>query len=234
MMRITRRTSFLVVALGLTWSTMVTTPLASAQIAGIDVSNYQGTINWSSVKKAGKVFAVAKATEGTTYTDPQFATNWKNMKAAGIIPGAYHYGHPGTDAVAQAKFFVNTVKAAYGGLSGGLQLVLDIETTDGESPATVSAWIKTFCTEIQTLTGKPAIIYTGFYFWRDDAGNSTNNYNCPLWIASYTTSPSIPAAWSYYTFWQYTDTGSVSGISGNVDLDKFNGTTTGLNNLRFP
>ena len=205
-----------------------------AALKGIDVSNYQGTINWASVKKAGYTFAFAKATEGTTFTDRYFAANWQGMKKAGIIPGAYHFGHPGTDAVAQAKYFVNTVKAAYGGLSGGLQLALDLETTDGQTPAQVKAWVATFCNEIKTLTGKPGIIYTGFYFWRDDAGNSTSNYDCPLWIASYTSSPTIPVAWTYYTFWQYSDSGSVSGISGNVDLDTFNGTLTNLKALTFP
>ena len=234
-MRTTRRSSLTVICGLAGWMLLgLATPRAEAQLYGIDVSSYQGTVNWTSVKNSGKTFAFAKATEGTTYKDPTFAANWAGMKNAGITPGAYHYGHPNTDAVAQAKYFVNTVKAAQGGLSGGLQLVLDIETTDGQSAATVKAWIKTFMTEIQTLTGKPGIIYTGFYFWRDSAGNSTDNYNCPLWIASYTASPSIPAAWTSYTFWQYSDTGSVSGVSGNVDLDKFNGSATNLAKLKFP
>ena len=235
MMRISRRTSLRVVFGLAGWLALgLSVPRAEAQLQGIDVSHYQGTVNWTSVKNSGRTFGFAKATEGTTYTDPNFAANWKNMKAAGVIPGAYHFGHPGTDAVAQAKYFVNTVKAAQGGLSGGLQLVLDIETTDGQSAAAVKTWIQTFVTEIQTLTGKPAIIYTGFYFWRDSAGNSTNNYNCPLWIASYTASPTIPAAWTTYTFWQYSDSGTVSGVSGGVDVDKFNGSLTTLKKFTFP
>jgi GH25 family lysozyme M1 (1,4-beta-N-acetylmuramidase) len=78
-------------------------------INGIDVSHYQGTINWTSVKSAGIEFAICKATEGTTYTDPTFATNYSHMKSKGITRGAYHFARPASDAVTQARFFVNTV-----------------------------------------------------------------------------------------------------------------------------
>ena len=82
------------------------------------------------------------------------------------------------------------------------------------------------------MGGRAPIIYTGFYFWRDSAGNG-DNLGCPLWLAAYNTNPLIPAAWSTYTLWQYSSTGSVSGISGNVDLDAFTGSKTALNNLRL-
>ena len=213
-----------------------TAPRAEAQLHGIDVSNYQGTVNWTSVKNAGNSFAIAKATEGTTYSDPYFKANWANMKAAGLVRGAYHYGHPGTSATAQAQYFVNAVKAA-GGFTGSnsLQLVLDLETTDGLSPSQVWAWVQSFIAEIKTLTGRPGIIYTGYYFWRDSVGNPTNNLNCPLWIAAYgVSSPMVPPAWPYWTFWQYSDTGSVPGVGGNVDLDYFNGSLANLKALCFP
>src|SRR6059058_3562356 len=77
----------------------------SYAVQGIDVSHYQGTVSWPGVRSAGMCFAFCKATEGTTYTDPTFATNWPQMKSAGLFRGAYHYGHPGTDAVAQANYF---------------------------------------------------------------------------------------------------------------------------------
>src|SRR5262249_39837308 len=66
-------------------------------IQGIDASHWQGSINWTSVKNSGKTFAFYKATEGTTYTDPTFAANWAAIKNAGLIRGAYHFGHPGSD-----------------------------------------------------------------------------------------------------------------------------------------
>lgn len=205
-------------------------PEAKAQLDGIDVSHYQGSINWSSVKASGVVFAFAKATEGSTYTDPNFSTNWPRMKSAGLVRGAYHYGRPGTDAVAQARHFVNVVNPT----SGDLQMVLDLETTDGRSPAQVWAWTQAFIAEIKRLTGRPGIIYTGYYFWRDNVGNPSNNLDCPLWIASYNPAPTVPSAWPYWTFWQYTSSGSVPGIAGNVDLDYFNGSLTSLYRLRLP
>ena len=200
-------------------------------IQGVDVASYQGYPNWTSVKNSGKTFVFNKATEGTTYTNPYFATNWARIKAAGLIRGAYHYARPNTDPVTQANFFCNTVQP----ISGDLQMMLDLEVTDGRTPSQVRAWTVSFINRIQARTGRPGIIYTGFYFWRDRAGNGSN-LNCPLFLAAYVTNPSayVPAAWPFYTFWQYTSTGSVPGISGNVDRDAFNGSMTGLNNLRLP
>ncbi|MBN9117679.1 MAG: glycoside hydrolase family 25 protein [Planctomycetes bacterium] len=200
-------------------------------IQGVDVASYQGYPDWTSVKNSGKTFVFNKATEGTTYTNPYFATNWSRIKSAGLIRGAYHYGRPGTDPVAQADYFINTVHPT----SGDLQMMLDIEVTDGKSPSQVRSWIVAFINRISARTGRPGIIYTGFYFWRDSAGNGSN-LNCPLFLAAYVSNPSayVPAAWPYYTFWQYTSSGSVPGISGNVDRDAFNGSTSGLNALRLP
>jgi GH25 family lysozyme M1 (1,4-beta-N-acetylmuramidase) len=210
-------------------------PRAEAQLNGIDVSSYQGTVNWTSVKNAGYVFGFAKATEGTTYTDADFKSNWKNMNSAGLIRGAYHYGHPSISATEQAQYFVNAVNAAGGyDTANTLQLVLDIEDSDGLSPSEVWTWVQDFMAEIESLTGKPGIIYTGYYFWVDDVGNPDNNLNCPLWIADYgVSSPLVPTAWSTWTFWQYSDTGSVPGVSGDVDLDYFNGSLTTLKKFCF-
>ena len=85
------------------------------------------------------------------------------MKEAGLIRGAYHFGRPGSDAVTQANFFVDTVRP----MSGDLQLVLDLEQTDGKTPAQIWAWTQMFCARVKTRTGRPAIIYTGYFFWRD-------------------------------------------------------------------
>jgi lysozyme len=200
-------------------------------VQGIDVASYQGYPNWAAVKNSGKTFAFTKATEGTTYTNPYFATNWARMKAAGLIRGAYHFGHPGTDPVAQANKFCDVVRPT----TGDLQMALDLEVTDGKSPAQVRAWVVTFINQIQARTRRPGIIYTGFYFWRDRAGNGSN-LNCPLWLAAYVTDPTpyVPAAWSTWSFWQYTDRGVVPGVSGNVDRDAWNGSVAALNRLRLP
>jgi lysozyme len=199
-------------------------------IQGIDVASYQGYPNWTSVKSSGITFAFTKATEGTTYTNPYFATNWARIKSAGLIRGAYHFGRPGTDPVVQANKFCDVVRPT----TGDLQMVLDLEVTDGKSPSQVRSWTVAFLNRVQARTGRPGIIYTGFYFWRDSAGNGSN-LNCPLWVAAYTSSPTnyVPAAWSTWSFWQYTDRGSVPGVSGNVDRNAWNGSLTALNRLRL-
>jgi lysozyme len=200
-------------------------------IQGIDVASYQGYPDWTRVKNSGKTFAFTKATEGTGYTNPYFATNWERMKSAGLIRGAYHYGRPSIDPVASANRFCDVVQPT----AGDLQMTLDIETTDGRSPSQVRSWIVAFINRIQARTGRPGIIYTGFYFWRDAAGNGSN-LNCPLWLAAYVSNPApyVPAAWSTWSFWQYTSSGNVPGVSGNVDRDAWNGDLAGLNRLRLP
>ena len=203
----------------------------SSYLRGIDISHWQGTINWSQAKASGLTFAFCKATEGTTYVDPTFATNWAAMKQVGLVRGAYHFGRPGSDPVVQGKLFVDTVKPA----KGDLQLVLDLEATDGLNAAQVWLWTQKFAAQIQKRTARPGIIYCSPSFWMTNVGNPTNNLNCALWIANWNvTSPTVPRAWSGWTFWQYSSTGSTPGISGNVDQDYFNGSLTQLQKLTLP
>ncbi len=223
-------------------SGLVTVPeVAAGYLNGVDVSSYQGNVNWSAVRSSGITFAIAKATEGTGYHDRYLNANIAGMKRYGIVPGAYHFAHPGIDATAQANYFTSAVRTANGGnFHGLLQLVLDLEVTDGRSPSQVWAWTQTFVARVRAVTGRPCIIYTGFYFWRDSVGNPNNNLNCPLWLAAYVSNPTpyVPRAWSGvgWAFWQYTDRGRVSGISGNVDRDYFRngGSYPNINSLRIP
>jgi lysozyme len=213
---------------------------AQTRLTGIDVSHWQGTITWSKVKGDGNSFVICKATEGGTnrtapygayYKDPTFDANWAAIKANGMTRGAYHFGRPGRDPITQADFFVNTVRPT----SGDLQLVLDLEVTDGKSAAQVWAWTQMFCSRVKTRTGRPPIIYCSPSFWTTNVGNPTNNMNCPLWIANWNvTSPTIPRAWGTWTFWQYSSTGTTNGISGIVDQDYFNGDQATLNKLTLP
>eukprot|EP00211_Chloroparvula_japonica_P016237 CAMPEP_0119126364 /NCGR_PEP_ID=MMETSP1310-20130426/5321_1 /TAXON_ID=464262 /ORGANISM="Genus nov. species nov., Strain RCC2339" /LENGTH=192 /DNA_ID=CAMNT_0007116521 /DNA_START=163 /DNA_END=741 /DNA_ORIENTATION=- len=177
---------------------------------------------------------MAKATEGLSYVDPMFATNYQAMKANGLYRSAYHFAHPSEDAASQAQHFVDTVNSA-GGFqdSSTFQLVLDLEDDDGLSSSQVWSWVQTWVSKMKVLTGKPPVIYTGCYFWNDSVGGSSN-LDCPLWVASYTSpDPScIPSAWSSvgWAFWQYDDNGarypggpaeSIPGIEGNVDVNYF-------------
>jgi lysozyme len=193
-------------------------------VKGIDVyhgDNGGKPINWPAVKGAGISFAFAKATESTNFTDSAFATNWPEMKAAGLVRGAYHFFHSDVDPVAQANFFLATV----GKVSKGDLLVLDLEQTNGQTQTTVSSRAATFLATVKSATGVTPLLYTSPAFLSSFAAFGAY----PLWVANYGVNcPNVPSPWSTYTFWQSTGTGSLSVISGAVDLDTFNGTLAQL------
>jgi GH25 family lysozyme M1 (1,4-beta-N-acetylmuramidase) len=204
-------------------------------VQGLDVSNYQnarGTINWTSVKNAGQSFVFIKATEGKTVTDSSYATNDSGTKAAGLLRGAYHFGRPDSsagDALAEARYFVGVTGTS---LSGQLPPVLDLEDDGGLSDAALVTWAKTYLAEVERLTGRVPVIYTGPSFWQTETGNSTEFTRHPLWIAQYTSgTPTVPGGWPNYTFWQNTSSYTVSGITGVVDHDYFHGTLSQLQAL---
>lgn len=207
---------------------------AKAYMRGVDISHYQNAIGWEPLVNTGISFACAKATEGQTFVDPMFATYWLAMKQANLTRCAYHFAHPGKPASDQADHFVQVVNAA-GGYADGmtLQFMLDLEVTDGAAPEAMQQWIGQFVARLKELTGRPAIIYTYYYFWNTYV-QSNNDYGSPLWIASYTGSPpaKIPAPWAKlgWTFWQYSAHGApypganaslVPGVVGPVDMDVF-------------
>jgi lysozyme len=194
---------------------------------GVDVSHYQGNINWSSVQTANG-FAYTKATEGIAYTDTSFAKNWAAMKTAGIPRGAYHFFRASQDPVKQADYFVKALQSN-GGFTAGTDLapMVDVEVLDGQPAATLVTKLGQFITEAQTKLGGNVklVIYTGPSFWINNLGNPNFSAN-PLWIAHYTSAatPWVPSTWSTYTIWQYTDVITTAGINaGGVDGDRWNG-----------
>ena len=200
----------------------------SGYMEGIDVSHWQETIDWAKVAGAGKKFAFLKATESTDFLDNKYATNRAQAKANGLKVGAYHFARPGTnanDAVNEATWFIQ--KAAP--ISGELVPVLDLEQTGGLTDAQLEAWTKAFMDRVYALTGVKGAIYVSPSFWSNNVGNSTKiaaaGYKV-LWIAHWTTgsAPTVPGSnWNGngWTFWQYTSSGSVNGISGRVDLNRY-------------
>ena len=207
----------------------------AAPIEGIDVSHWQNTINWTAVAGAGKKFAIIKAsdglvqTDGTLYIDPLFATNHAKAKAAGLWTGAYHFARPDAspnDAVIEADHFATVANLG----AGDLMPALDLEQSGGLSVAALQAWVTSFVDEVTTKVGARPMIYTSPNFWKTYMGDSHALADAgykTLWIAHWgVTSPTIPANnWGGHgwTFWQYTSDGSVPGITGRVDLDRFNG-----------
>jgi lysozyme len=193
--------------------------MGTNQLSGIDVSHYQGNVNWAAVKSAGVAFAVAKATEGTGTVDQYFSSNWEKIKAAGIIRGAYHFFHASQDASRQAQNFLNVVTIG----QGDLPAVLDIEISDNMSGSAIITGIQTWLDTVEKATGRTPIIYTNPSFWNSYMNGAVSRY--PLWVANYTTasSPRMPTGWNSWLFWQYSQTGRLSGVPGNVDMDRFNG-----------
>jgi lysozyme len=208
-------------------------------VEGIDIYDGTGTINWGAVKGAGVDFAMIKATQGTYNTQATFSTNWSGSKAAGVVRAAYHFFDPTEDGTAQAQHFLSVV----GTLGpGDLPAMLDIECPDGDpncmyqggSGAAAASdittrmwnWIHT----VEQATGKKPIIYTFGSYFSSNGIDTTGLGAYPLFIA-YPTSAScfnVPAPWSTAVIWQYSWTGTVNGISVQVDRDRFIGTLADL------
>jgi GH25 family lysozyme M1 (1,4-beta-N-acetylmuramidase) len=211
-------------------------PAHAATTPGIDVSHYQGSINWSSVRSAGIQFAFIKATEGTTYQDPRFDTNYVAAYNAGVIRGAYHFARPDRSSGATQANFLLSNGGRWSADSRTLPAALDLEAPPsgaacyGKSQSAMRTWIADFLNTYKARTGRYAIIYTTTSWWASCTGNYSGFWaNHPLWIARWSSSPgTLPSGAPFWTFWQYTDSGRVAGISGNVDRNHFNGTRARL------
>ena len=208
-------------------------PTAVPGLPGIDVSAYQGNLNWSTI--APNIdFVYAKATEGTYYTNPDFTNQYTGPYDSGLHRGSYHFAIPNNSSGAtQASYFVSHG----GGWSGdGLTLpgTLDIEYNPygaecyGLTKAQMTSWIWSFVNEYAYLTGRYPVIYSTYDWWSTCTSNASGfaSYD-PFWIARYASSAgTLPAGYSFYTFWQYADSGSEPG-----DQDVFNGSKGGLQML---
>jgi lysozyme len=204
-------------------------------IPGIDVSHYQGVIDWTTlVASSGEQFVYTKATESVSTTDPYFHDNWAGIKAAGLLRGAYHFFHADQDALAQADYFLKKLGSANGSAQlgpGDLPAALDLETTGGCSPATVLAGAAKWLELVAVATGRQPLLYTYTSFWRQTLGNLTALSNYPLWIAQYSVAtPTAIGGWPAYTIWQF-GRGPVEGIAKPTDVDSFNGTYAQLKSL---
>lgn len=191
-------------------------------IPGIDVSRYQGKINWEKVALAAYRFVIIRATVGDYYTDPNFSENWSGAKDSGILVSAYHAVTPDRSAESQIEHFFDILDNR----KADLALILDIELARGVSPAAITACIKDCLNKTEQLDGRKPIIYTAKWFWDINVLPSAEWAQYDLWVAHYgVSSPALPEGWSEWKFWQYSNRGRVSGIeSEHTDLDWFAGT----------
>ncbi|KAH9066217.1 glycoside hydrolase family 25 protein [Lactarius vividus] len=197
---------------------------------GIDVSHWQGALNWNTIKSQGVTFAYIKATEGTTFIDPNFSSNYVGATNAGLIRGAYHFAHPDSSSGAtQANYFL----AHGGGWSGdGITLpgAIDLEAgCYGLTHAQMVTWIKDFSNTYHSKTTRallssltllhPSAIYTTTSWWTSCTGNSASfGTTNPLWIRPLGKLHRHPPRRL-----EYADSGPHPG-----DQDKFNGDAAGL------
>jgi GH25 family lysozyme M1 (1,4-beta-N-acetylmuramidase) len=198
----------------------------SSYVEGIDVSKWQGVINWPMVAAAGKRFVIAKATEGVGYEDGKYDANKAGAIAAGLKLGAYHFARPdlNADGAAEADWFVDTA----GYQPGMIIPTLDLERHGTLSDAQLINWVKAWLGRVYERLGVRPMIYASPNFWSTYMGNTrwfADNGYAILWVAHWgVTSPAVPGSnWGgrSWTFWQYTSSGSVPGISGDVDLNRY-------------
>lgn len=216
---------------------------ATAQAKGLDVSNYQGSIDWTKVAKAGYRFAFGKATEGTSYNDTTYTVNRNGSEAAGLVFGAYHFARPsGTSfaaatasAITQANHFLAVAQPQ----PDELPPVLDLEKTGNLSKPLLLGWTLAWLGQIYARTGVAPFVYTSPLFWKGSLGDSTAAAagGTGLWVAHWTSNgkPTVPAQnWdgNGWRFWQWTDCVSVPGIKHCSDGDRMNGTN--LSSVAIP
>ena len=207
-------------------------------VLGVDVSKWQGDIDWGKVKERAQ-FVFVRSAYGT-YRDGQFQTNWAAAKAAGIARGAYLYYYPVVDPGQQARAVIEALDGDY----GELPLVVDVEEPKAPRPWT-DAMVSNlrWCLDIlERFSRRRPIIYTAGWYWNAYLGEQPWASQYPLWLAWYPKvwtpdlRPTPPKHWvnAGYRFWQYSSTGpggEYGAQSEYIDLDLFNGSLDELRSL---
>jgi len=204
-------------------------------VHGIDVGYDQDDTDCNTITKASYGFAITRINH-SDFMDPKFEQNWAGIQSVGMLRGAYQYFEPDVDVAWQAQVVIDAVGVLG---PGDLPCVIDVEST-GENgvvpPAQLAQAVGEWLDLVEAGTGKRPIIYTGKYFWQDNVA-SADYAGYPLWHAQYPNACQPPAMpppgcgscaniadqWSEVAVWQYSSSGSVPGIAGNVDLNVFNG-----------
>jgi GH25 family lysozyme M1 (1,4-beta-N-acetylmuramidase) len=234
-----------VLVLAATCAAAWSAPAGAQPVAGIDVSRFQGKIKWKRVAGKGRIgFAFVQASRGSGAdcatapdrcgADEFYARNINRARAFGVRVGPYHRAFAGGDTVAgaiadatvEAELFIGEVEAAGGLRSGDLRPALDVETPFGGLNATeLTTWVRTWLDHVQAALGVKPVIYTNASSWQA-TGNTTEFAldGNPLWVAHWgVAAPSVPAGYwggAGWSVWQYSSSGHVKGIKGNVDLDR--------------
>ena len=185
---------------------------------GIDVSRWQGNIDFEKVANDGIEIVYIKATEGTSYVSPTFESSYQNAKKSRLKVGFYHYvtARNITSAQKEAEFFASKIA----GKDFECRLAMDFEEFGNLSKEEINAIGLAFIKKLEEITGKPVVVYSNTYTARTIWEGEILNY--PLWVAEYGVSkPENNGKWNTYVGWQYTDMGVINGINGYVDRNRF-------------
>lgn len=185
----------------------------------VDLSHFNQNADFELAKASGILGVIHKATEGTGFFDPVYASRRAAATQAGLLWGAYHFGD-GTDGLAQAQYFLKKVQP-----DSSILLALDYETNPSGPTMTLDQ-ARAFVSYVQQITGRWPGLYGGDLL-RQHAQEDDVLANCWLWLAQYEPTPVVPSSWATWTLWQYTDSATVPGI-GPCDRSRFNGTAAEL------
>ncbi|MER8782260.1 muramidase [Mesorhizobium sp. M1006] len=192
-------------------------------VHGVDVSRWQGNVNWGKLRAQGANFAYIKATDGGDHLDPMFTRNWRSADAAGLKRGAYHFFYWCRTAGEQADWFIRNVPR----VEGALPPVIDVEW-NGESSCKrrpsrqkVLEKMQVFMDKLERHYGQRPIIYTAPDFYRDNLRGAFPDY--PFWLRAVAAHPSKVYPDRKWLFWQYSGSGLSHGVRGRIDLNVFHG-----------
>ncbi|MEJ7729581.1 MAG: GH25 family lysozyme [Polyangiaceae bacterium] len=194
---------------------------------GIDVSYYQENVDWEAVGAAGMEFAIARSSYGEGFVDPRFDKNWKGIRAAGLVRGAYQFFLADQDPIAQAELLLEQLAGAGGLEPGDLPPALDIEETRGVGDAKIVARMHAWLEHVEAAIGRPPMIYSSPGFW-NVLGNPAGFEGYPLWVAHWGVQcPKVPSgSWEDFAIWQEGPF-AIDGL-GKVDGNWFNGSRADL------
>ncbi|MEM8774775.1 MAG: GH25 family lysozyme [Pseudomonadota bacterium] len=201
-------------------------------VHGLDVSRFQNEIDWSMVARSGIRFAFIKATEGGDLLDPKFNDNWRAAARAGVARGAYHFYYFCTAPEVQALWFIRNVPRT----KGALPAVLDLEwnpfspTCRKRPPGPeVRRQVRIFLNMVEDHFGQRPIIYTTPEFYRQTGIAQLRE---EFWLRSTAQTLDETYPGQRWSFWQYTGTGRVPGVEGDVDINVFTGNASAWNTWR--
>jgi lysozyme len=213
----------------LTPEATVAPDVSAYPVRGMDISHYNGAIDWDKVSKDGLSFVYIKATEGETLADDDFTANWQGASSAGLLKGAYHFYDFCDAGAPQADNFIKTVPVEAGALPATIDLEESSDCKTMPAKAVFRADLAAFVQKIEDAYGKTPVLYVNASIYTKYFLGENDSYK--LWIADIShASPAMPgdAPWA---MWQYNWHANVAGVGSEVDLDVFNGTPQQLASL---